>query len=351
MGSLGALCQNGEILRSKPKRLDLEFHLVFIEDPDDDILAEAGRQHGDPKIDRAFLDLKAKVAVLGKPVFGDIQLRHHLDPGHHRLLERFGWRLAFLENAIDAVTDPKPRFHGLNQQIRGPQVDGVGQESVGQAHDGKFLRQAEQLIGVRFLPGLYLDHLEGGRAGFLDDFLQGVIYVTAVIGLDRILEIMRGGQEQVDLQVGRRRQGVQGEHVQRIRHRHRQRAAHAGDGHHLMLSSDLRRDDALQGRVHLDAAQADGGDPQSLAQRREERDLVDIAALNEDGLEAAARGLLNVQGLLELLPREEPVGDQDVRDPFFEARHPGLILPWASRPLGRQRVGNWRHAGSNARWL
>lgn len=89
VGLLDRVVEALQRLRLEPELGHVEHQVVFVEQPQHDLLAKDRRQHRDPVAELlllvADLGLDLDAAVLGQALLGDVELGHDLDPAGDRL--------------------------------------------------------------------------------------------------------------------------------------------------------------------------------------------------------------------------------------------------------------------------
>ena len=99
------------------------------------LLAVQGRHGRDPQVDFAEGGAQPGAAVLGQPALGDVEFGHDLDARDQLRGERLGQVGDLAQHAVDAHAHAQPARIGLEVQVAGPRLDGVGDEPVEQLHD------------------------------------------------------------------------------------------------------------------------------------------------------------------------------------------------------------------------
>jgi hypothetical protein len=88
---------------------------------------------------------------LRKALFGDVQLRHDLDPRSNRIAELHGRAHDVVENPVDAVANPELLLVRLDVNIAGALLNRRHQHDVDQANDRCLLSLFRQRLGADFL--------------------------------------------------------------------------------------------------------------------------------------------------------------------------------------------------------
>ena len=143
----------------------------------------------------------------------------------------FGGRVHhLLEDAVDPVADPVLLLVGLDVDVGGAPLDGVGQDDVDEPDDGGLFPLLDQLLEVDGVLLLLVDDLEGGVGGvdgrhLLHDLLQLEGVRGAVVPVDGVLEGDLRGHDRLDVVARHELQVVHREDVRRVGHRDGERGA------------------------------------------------------------------------------------------------------------------------------
>ncbi len=296
-GLVDRLLEMLERRRLVPQLGHVQLQAGLVQEAEDDLFAEQGRQHGDAEIHvlaAAQLDLDA--AVLGQPALGDVQLRHDLEAGGDGVLQLHGRLHDFVEHAVDAVADPEQALIGLDMYVAGFALDGVGQDEVDQLDDRRVFRG---LLQRRYIHILMVCH------HFHVFQVQAVHHVgkrgrLVVEPVDRGLDAAVRGDHHLHVVAGHELDVVDGEDVGRVAHGQDERGTGPVDRDRLVFLHHLHRDQLDHGRIDVEIGQVDGGDAVLLGKERRKFRLADESFLDEDGAEPelAAGDLLLFEGLL-----------------------------------------------------
>jgi hypothetical protein len=109
------------------KLTEVEGQRCFVENADDRLLAEAGRQGRDPKVDLAGLVAELDPAVLGQATLGDVERGHDLHAGGQGGLQALGRSHDLVQHAVDPEAHAEDLLVGLEVDVRGPASNGVGE--------------------------------------------------------------------------------------------------------------------------------------------------------------------------------------------------------------------------------
>ena len=287
----------------------VELEVALVQEAQDHFLAEQGGKGGDPVIHLPAAHLDLDAAVLGQPPLGDVQLGHDLDPGGDGGLEA-GRRLHDLvQDAVDAVADPEGLLVRLDVDVRGPLLDGVGEDQVHQLDDRGILGRLPQLGDVDVVVPLP-EGLDVLVVEVLHDVLDHAGRVVVLV--DGVLDGGLRRHHRLHLEAGHELDVVDGEDVAGVRHGDGQDVAGAIDGDDLVLLGDLRGDELDDDGVDLEVGQVDGGDAVLPAEERGDVVFADEPQLDEVRPDSAPAGFLLRQGLLELFLRDQSRLDQHV---------------------------------------
>ena len=199
----------------------LEGHVALVQHPDDDLLAVHGGQAGDAQVGRAPGDGEADAAVLGHPALGDVEVGHDLDPADHapRDAARDGGRLA--QNAVDAVAHDHLAGLGLEMDVGGALLHRSRDDRVHEAHHRRLVNRVVEVQGA--------DAVVGAR--LLGQVLHDLVHLARLA--EHRGDVLGQGEHGADVAPGDHAQVVDRQHIERIGHRHHERAVRVeahGDG-------------------------------------------------------------------------------------------------------------------------
>jgi len=192
-------------------------------------------------------------AVLGHPLFGNVQPGEDLDSRADRGLEVLRRGLGLAQNAVNPVPHPQLFPGRLDVNVARLLPGPLGQDQIDQLDHGSFLRgQADlgfffrRLLEVDLLFVQALDHLVD-RTFHPVVMLQGGVEV--LFGRDRRLHLTAGLQTRL----------VQRHHVGRVGHRHGQGVADLKERQHPTAPGGLLRHQVEDLRVDQIVREADEG--------------------------------------------------------------------------------------------
>ena len=185
----------------------------LVEDAHDDSLAVDQREGDDADVDAPAFDGQREAAVLGHALLGDVQVGHDLDARDHAHRHLALDRRGRMEHAVDAKLHARVSLLGVQVDVRGALLDGLGDERVDELDDGRVL------VGLR--------DVQVGLLGLL----LGIVVDDV---LDRLVHPGQPRQQQVQIldrsrrrphaPAGHHRDVVDRQHVRGIGHRQQQRA-------------------------------------------------------------------------------------------------------------------------------
>ena len=159
---------------------------VGIEDAEHGLLAE-GRRHGrNAQLDLASALLSLDAPVLRPSLLGEVAARKQLDARDHRLVHDPRDEVDVVEDAVDAQTHEGQLALGLEVDVRGPLLEGVGEDVV-EGLDHRRGRGVEVL--GRAGEELLVAEVDGGDSALLELLLGGLearlqVVEALVDGLD-----------------------------------------------------------------------------------------------------------------------------------------------------------------------
>src|SRR5439155_7120987 len=136
-----------------------------------------------------------------------------------------------------------------------------------------------------------------------------------VVLLQRLLDGLLAGDDDLDVVAGEELDVVDGVDVRRVAHRQDQRGAGAVHRNALVLLRHVLGHQPDDLGVDVEFLQVDGGDAVLLGEEVRELGLLDEAELGEVVADAAARLLLLLLGLLKLLEGDQVFADEQLAKP------------------------------------
>ena len=239
---------------------------------------------------------------------GDVQLRHDLEAGDDRQLQLDGRLHHLVEHAVHAVAVAEVRLVRLDVDVGGALLDRVQQDEVDQLDHG---RVGGALLQVAEVGDAALVMLDGDVALVepLHHLFVGGALLRVVL-LQRLLDGLLAGDDDLDVVAGEELDVVDGVDVGGVAHRQDQRGAGAVDRNALVLLGDFLGDEFHHLAVDVEFFQVDGRNAVLLRKKIGELGLFDEAELREVVTDPAAGLLLLVLRLLQLLQRDEVFADQ-----------------------------------------
>ncbi len=142
----------------------------------------------------------------------------------------------------------------------------------------------------------------------------------------------------LDVEAGQELDVVDGVEVGRVRHRHDERVARAGEGDDLVLVADLARDELRDLGVDLVLVEVDGRDAVLGGEEVGDLPVRDVPQLGEGEAQVVARLALLLLGLAELLEADELLADEELAEAVL-GRHAlfSIATRRAALPSTRKR--------------
>ena len=254
------------------------------------------------KIDFAADDLDLDAAVLRQAPLGDIQLGHELEAADDGGLEFARRRFLIEEHAIHAEAHAEFLLEGLDVNVAGALLDGLGDHGVDQADDGRLARHVAQVFEI--------------GAGLLVVSLGvGALFGFAVIAVDGVEDFLLGGERGAHLQAAERAYGGDGLEIQRIGHRDGEDVVRERDGDGAALAQEAVRQAFDFGRGRRSAIDRDQGDIELIAEGGEHVAVGDGAHVDQNFAELIAALELEFEGALDILRLDFAAFQQDLAEP------------------------------------
>ena len=121
---------------------------LLVEQPQHDPLPVGGRQRRHAHVDLAPADAQRDPAVLGYPLFGDVELGHHLDAGHQERSHGALRADRLPQHAIDPEPHQQVAFEGLDVDVGSVLPDRLGEQRVDEADDRRVVLLLEEVLGL-----------------------------------------------------------------------------------------------------------------------------------------------------------------------------------------------------------
>ncbi len=223
-----------------------------------------------------------------------------------RVLELQGRIHDLVQDPVDPEADPELLLVRLDVDVRRPPFDGVGQDEVHELDDRRLFGRIDQRVEVHLL--FFFEDLQVRALGLLKvfhDLLQFERGGRTVVVVDRPLDAQLGGHDRLDVVAGHELDVVHGEDVRRIGHGDRDRGSGLVDRQDVVLTGDVGGDHLDDAAVDLEVLEVDRGDAKLLGEALGDVLFRDKSELDEGLAELGARLLLNPQGFLELILRDQ----------------------------------------------
>jgi hypothetical protein len=264
--------------------------------------------------------LQLDTAVLGKPALGDVELGHDLDARGDGVLELERRLHHLVEHAIDAVARAEVLLVGLDVDVRRIPLDGVGQDEVHELDDRRVLGLLGELADVDVLIVVHDVDVHVVEVRHDVGKARGLV----VVAIDRALDGVVGGDDDLDVVAGEELDVVDGDDVRGIRGGQDQSRPGAVHREDRVLDRDLFGDQLDDRRVDLELVEVDRWHAVLLGDEVGELGLLQVAELGDLGAEAAATVPSRVTRLAQLLGGEQVLLDEELADPLVQSPDPAL---------------------------
>ena len=295
-----------QLVRLEAEHVQARHVVALGEDPDDGLLAVQAGQGGHAGVDPRTGDDDLRPAVLRDAPLGDVETGDDLDPRQHRPGRLAGGDHDVAQDAVDPEADAQAVALGLHVDVRGAELDGLVQDLVDELDRG----------GV----------VDAGAADLLGDLLADprdhLRQAVAAAGqapdpAELVADLRLDGDDRQHLGAEGQSHVVQRQDVGRVGHGHDVAAvAELLDHHGAAALAHPLRQATHDGRVHGQGRQVEGVQAELLGQGHGYVALVDEPEVDERLTEPAARarGLLGLQGLLQLRVGDDPGVSQQVAE-------------------------------------
>ncbi len=206
----GFLAASRRSLRSRAAKSETVEHLhrlARVEDAERDLLAvlrgQARHAHVDALVEVADLD----ATVLGQATLGDVELRHHLQARHERILDPLREAEGLLEDAVDAVPHENRVALGLDVDVACAGLDALDEHLVRQLDDRWQLGVGGDRAEVLALVAELVHHQGLAGRHELEELLER--FLEAVGMRERVLHLDVGRDHGLHALPGRELDGLQ----------------------------------------------------------------------------------------------------------------------------------------------
>src|SRR5581483_2715072 len=218
-----------------------------------------------------------------------------------------------LQHAVNSEADTEFLFVGLHVDVAGASLDRIRQNNVHQLDNGSFVGGALQVGQLHLL--LFRLQFDVGIPGFrhgLHDGFQVFFFTLAVCLLDSFRNRAFRRYHRLDVEAGHELDIVHGEHIGRIGHGDGERCAHTAERQDLVAPRGICRDQLHNCRIYFKIGKVDGRN--AVLFRKEIRYILiaEETELNESSAQAAVGFLLQLDGLAQLLRRDDLLFDKKI---------------------------------------
>ena len=243
-----------------------------------------------------------------------------------------------LQHAVNAEADAEFFFVGLDVNVAGATLHGVGEHQVHQFDDGSFVGRFFQFPEVELL--LFGLHLDVGAVTCLvhrlHDLLELFFFRSAVGLVDSLENRAFRGHDRLNVEAGHELDIVHGKDVGGIDHGDGERSADAAERQNLIAFGGFERNQLDDGGIDFKIRKIDGGN--AILAREKVGDILvgEETQLHQSRREAGVRLLLELGRLLQLLLGNDLFFDEQVTQPL---RHISPVFP---RSKGQCEAADFR---------
>jgi hypothetical protein len=323
----------GLVVGEEAQLRQAQLQALLVEDSHDDRFAVDGGEDRDTQVDVASAGAGLDASVLRDALLGEGDLGHELEARDDRRLQALGRPLHLLQHAVDAEAHAETLLQRLEVDVRGLAADGVDDERVDVADDGR----------VVFLDVAALRELDGHAV--VAALAQDVVVrsaaadgAAAVAAGNRIFQGVRRGEAGIERKLQDAGDGIERVGVERVGNRDEQLGAVHLQGKDVpgfgLFAADEFEDFVSRGdlgdidELHVELLAQGGGDlgPGDLAGLDELGDGqgVGVLAVGDRG----GRGA----GLAHVGRRHQPLVLNELDDVVVGGRH--------SEEIRSGRMGN-----------
>ena len=255
---------------------------------------------------------KVDFSVLRDTPFGDVHIRHNLDTRCHRRLNVLGRAHHLVEHAVHPVAHLDRLGLGLDVNVGGLVVDGLGDDEVDDAHDRRFVDHLLELVDGQLLVGavLVLERTEVLRGDVFHRLFDLDEVGHAELRVDGFDDGFFGRDHRVDVEPCDQADVIDGDDVERIHHRHGQSVVALGDRYDFIPLRQMLGDGPSQIRVDANLIHIHEAHSHLTAHGFDNVFLRNEAKGNENFLKTFASALRLGHGFVELSSGDELFVDQ-----------------------------------------
>ncbi len=147
-GLADQLVEFDERVRAHAERFEIQARRVLLEQTQHRALAVPGRQRRDPHVDRPAAHAQRDPAILRQTLFGDIELRHDLDPRDQCAVQRLLRPHDIAQRAVDAKAHHRRILERLDVNIRSLFARRLREQRVDHADDRRVVFRFEQILDL-----------------------------------------------------------------------------------------------------------------------------------------------------------------------------------------------------------
>ncbi len=201
----------------------------------------------------------------------------------------------------------------LEVDIRGLALHRIGQDTVDQLDDGRFVDRGGERRGADVFLGV-LEHLDVvGVVDVLEKALERIV-LRVVVAVDRVAQRVLPGDDGEDVVARDELQVVDDAEVCGVGHGDRERATFALEGEDEVLCGELAGDELDDALIDLEVGEIDGRHPVLAREHARELHLGDEAELHEVVAYAHAGGLLLLERAIERFAGDQPLANEQLTD-------------------------------------
>src|SRR5215469_198666 len=302
----------------------IEPQVLLVEQPQHDFFAPQRRQRADSEVELLLLGphrhFQHDAAVLGQPLFADVELRHNLHARGNGVFQLERRRHDRLQHTVNAEAYAKFLFVGLHVNIAGAALDGVGEHQVHQLHDGSLVGRLLQVGQVHLLLFRLQFDVAVSQVGHrLHDLLQVILLAASVSLFDAGDNRAFRRHHRLDIEAGHELDVVHGKDVGGIHHGDGERSSHAAQGKNLVTLGGFKGNQLDHRRIDFEIGEIDGGNAVLPGEEVGHVLIVEEAQLHQSRSQTAVRLFLDLGRLLQLLWGNDLFLHQEVTQPLRHA--------------------------------
>ena len=297
----------------QPQRGETGRQRGLVENTHDDLLAVDGGKDAHANVALLLLRAHLEAAVLRNAVLRDVHVGEDLEARHDGVVHGLRRAGEVVENAVDAVAEHHVLLHRLEMNIACLPAQRLHHDRVHDADDRCAHGLLFQVRRLR-LDLLVLGDFHVVVDGLLERLFQR--FLLSRESFEQFVDVALRRDERNDVVLGHRAKIVQGQDVERVAERDRQRVAHPGHGHGQVPLHRVLGHQFDQLLVGSEVREGDGRHPDVFGQRQRQLAGRDQVPLDQQFFDRLPQRLRLLADDVEEVALDVDASEQDREDSF-----------------------------------